>query len=84
MLPTSGRSLSCSVHGRAGLSAALGGRRREELRRRALAPIPHQGQLRFNSLARWLPNAEAAELRDAFEADMTRLYDAEDRRAEAG
>ena len=41
-------------------------------------------ELRFNSLVRWLPDAEAAMLRDAFEAEMTRLYDAEDRRAKAG
>ena len=41
-------------------------------------------ELRFNSLARWLPDAEAAMLREAFEAEMTRLYDAEDCRAEAG
>lgn len=40
-------------------------------------------ELRFNSLARWLPEAEAARLRDAFEIEMTRLYDAEDRRTEA-
>jgi hypothetical protein len=40
-------------------------------------------ELRFNSIARWLPDAEAAELRAAFELEMGRLYDAEDRRAAA-
>ena len=38
-------------------------------------------ELRFNSIARWLPDAEAADLRRAFAAEMPRLYDAEDRRA---
>ena len=37
-------------------------------------------ELRFNSISRWLPDAEAAELRSAFDAEMGRLYDAEDRR----
>ena len=37
-------------------------------------------ELRFNSIARWLPDAEAAELRSAFDAEMGRLYDAENRR----
>lgn len=37
-------------------------------------------ELRFNSITRWLPDAEAAELRAAFDAEMGRLYDAEDRR----
>jgi hypothetical protein len=41
-------------------------------------------ELRFNSIARWLPEDEAAELRRAFDLEMARLYDAEDRRAEAG
>ena len=41
-------------------------------------------ELRFNSIARWLPEGEAAALHQAFDAEMTRLYDAEDRRAEAG
>ena len=41
-------------------------------------------ELRFNSIARWLPEDEAAALRQAFDAEMARLYDAEDRRAEAG
>lgn len=39
-------------------------------------------ELRFNSIARWLPEAAAA-LRQAFDAEMARRYDAEDRRAEA-
>lgn len=37
-------------------------------------------ELRFNSIARWLPDAEAAALRSAFDAEMGRLYDAEDHR----
>jgi hypothetical protein len=41
-----------------------------DLTRTALA------ELRFNSIARWLPDAEAAELRSAFDAEMGRLYDA--------
>ena len=41
-------------------------------------------ELRFNSIARWLPEDEAAALRQAFDVEMARLYDAEDRRAEAG
>ena len=41
-------------------------------------------ELRFNSIARWLPEADAAMLRDVFGAEMTRLYDAEDHCAEAG
>ena len=41
-------------------------------------------ELRFNSIARWLPEGEAAALRQAFNAEMTRLYDAEDRRVEFG
>jgi hypothetical protein len=41
-------------------------------------------ELRFNSIARWLPEDEAAALRQEFDAEMARLYDAEDRRAEAG
>ena len=36
----------------------------------------------FNSIACWLPDDEAAELRQMFDAGMTRLYDAEDRRAD--
>jgi hypothetical protein len=35
-------------------------------------------ELRFNSIARWLPAEEAAELRAAFEAELVRLYEAED------
>jgi hypothetical protein len=38
-------------------------------------------ELRFNSIARWLPDDEAATLRQAFDAEMTRLYDAEDQRS---
>ena len=38
-------------------------------------------ELRFNATAGWLPADEAAALRTAFEAEMTRLYEAEDRRA---
>ena len=41
-------------------------------------------ELRFNSIARWLPDDEAAALRQAFDVEMTRLYDAEDRRVEFG
>ena len=37
-------------------------------------------ELRFNSIARWLPDAEATELRSVFDAEMGRLYDAEDHR----
>ena len=39
---------------------------------------------RFHSLARWLPDAEATALRQAFDTEMTRLYDTEDRRTETG
>lgn len=35
-------------------------------------------ELRFHSIARWLPEDEAAELRAAFETELTRLYAAED------
>ena len=38
-------------------------------------------ELRFNSIARWLPDGEAAALRQACDAEMARLYEAEDRRA---
>jgi hypothetical protein len=31
-------------------------------------------ELRFNSIARWLPEGEAAALQAAFEAEMARLY----------
>src|SRR5919106_6036222 len=35
-------------------------------------------ELRFHSIARWLPEGEAAELRAAFESEMARLYAAEE------
>ena len=35
-------------------------------------------ELRFHSIARWLPDEEAADLRVAFEAEMARLYDSEE------
>jgi hypothetical protein len=35
-------------------------------------------ELRFHSIARWLPDAEAKALRAAFGAEMARLYDSED------
>ena len=35
-------------------------------------------ELRFNSIAGWLPKGEADALRAAFDAEMTRLYEAED------
>ncbi len=37
-------------------------------------------ELRFNSIAGWLPEDEGASLRAAFAAEMSRLYEAEDRR----
>lgn len=37
-------------------------------------------ELRFHSIARWLPAEEAAALTAAFEAEMARLYAAEDAR----
>jgi hypothetical protein len=37
-------------------------------------------ELRFHSIARWLPEDEAAALREAFEAEMRRLYQLEDDR----
>jgi hypothetical protein len=40
-------------------------------------------ELRFHSIARWLPEAEAAALRAAFEREMARLYQAEDDRLRA-
>jgi hypothetical protein len=40
-------------------------------------------ELRFNSIAGWLPAEEATALRAAFEAEMVRLYEAEDARASA-
>jgi hypothetical protein len=41
-------------------------------------------ELRFNSISRWLPGKEAAALREAFEAEMARLYEAEDRSTGTG
>ncbi len=38
-------------------------------------------ELRFNSIAGWLPDGEAASLRAVFEAEMTRLYQLEDSRS---
>ncbi|MGH6902559.1 MAG: hypothetical protein ACREIR_07460 [Geminicoccaceae bacterium] len=40
-------------------------------------------ELRFHSIAGWLPQAEAVSLRDAFEAEMKRLYQLEDERQSA-
>jgi hypothetical protein len=37
-------------------------------------------ELRFNSMANWLSEEEAATLRAAFEAEMVRLYEAADDR----
>jgi hypothetical protein len=37
-------------------------------------------ELRFHSIARWLPEEDAAALREAFEAEMRRLYQLEDDR----
>ena len=37
-------------------------------------------ELRFHSIAGWLPEEEAATLREAFEAEMKRLYQLEDER----
>ena len=37
-------------------------------------------ELRFHSIARWLPAAEAQVLRTAFEAEMARLYESHDDR----
>jgi len=37
-------------------------------------------ELRFHSIAGWLPEEEAAALRAAFETEMVRLYDREDNR----
>jgi hypothetical protein len=39
-------------------------------------------ELRFTSIAGWLPEDEATALRQAFDAELTRVYDAEDRRAD--
>lgn len=38
------------------------------------------GEMRFHSIARWLPKPEAAALCAAFEVEMTRLYELEERR----
>ena len=56
------------------------------VRRAATLPWPDLtkatlAELRFNSIAGWLPDEEAAALRAAFEAEMVRLYAAEDERA---
>ncbi len=40
-------------------------------------------ELRFKSIAGWLPEDEAASLRAAFEVEMARLYEAEDSRVES-
>lgn len=40
-------------------------------------------ELRFNSIAGWLPAAEAQDLRARFEAELARLYAAEDAAAAA-
>lgn len=37
-------------------------------------------ELRFKSIADWLPKAEADALRDAFEAELVRIYENEDAR----
>ena len=37
-------------------------------------------ELRFKSIAGWLPEAEAESLRDAFEAGLVRIYENEDAR----
>ncbi len=39
-------------------------------------------ELRFNSITNWLPTDEAEYLRAAFDVEMTRLYEIEDRRAD--
>ncbi len=41
-------------------------------------------ELRFHSIAGWLPDEEAAALRAAFEAEMARLYDSADDRLATG
>jgi len=57
---------------------------------REAAPLPWPdltrttlAELRFHSIAGWLPDAEAAALRAAFAAEMTRLYEREDEHAAA-
>jgi hypothetical protein len=37
-------------------------------------------ELRFNSISGWLPETEATSLRAAFETELNRLYESEDRR----
>jgi hypothetical protein len=39
-------------------------------------------ELRFRSIAGWLPEAEAAALREAFESELDRLYQLEDERSD--
>jgi hypothetical protein len=39
-------------------------------------------ELRFHSIARWLPEEEASALQSAFEAEMVRLYSVENEEAE--
>jgi hypothetical protein len=68
---------------RAELEATLATARRAEL-----LPWPDLtratlAELRFNSIAGWLPGEEAAALRAAFDAEMARLYEAEDERRAA-
>jgi hypothetical protein len=41
-------------------------------------------ELRFHSIARWLPEGEASALRAAFEAEMARLYESEDNSPSTG
>jgi hypothetical protein len=41
-------------------------------------------EMRFNSIARWLPADEAEALRAAFETEMARLYALEDERSATG
>ena len=65
------------------LEATLG-----TVRRAAALPWPDLtratlAELRFNSIAGWLPAEEATALRAAFETEMARLYEAEDARASA-
>jgi len=55
---------------------------------RAAAQLPWKdltratlAELRFNSVARWLPPDEATALREHFQQEMTRLYDIAERAA---
>lgn len=41
-------------------------------------------ELRFHSIARWLPDEEAASLRAAFETELARLYEREDSQSPTG